>query len=49
MPVTLPEAPLCDDVVEEVATRIWNFDGDGVEDFKGPYADFVTQKESATA
>ncbi len=37
------------DVVDEVATRIWNFDHHEVEDFKGPYADFLTQKESTTA
>jgi ATPase subunit of ABC transporter with duplicated ATPase domains len=37
------------DLVEEVATRIWNFDNHAVEDFKGPYTEFLTQKEAATA
>ena len=37
------------DVVDEVATRIWNFDHGKIEDFKGPYADFLSEKESATA
>ncbi len=29
------------DLIDEVATRIWHFDRDGVEDFKGPYAEYV--------
>src|SRR5665213_1817857 len=37
------------DLVEEVATRIWSFEHFQVEDFRGPYLDFLTQKESATA
>ena len=37
------------DLVEEVATRIWHFDHGKVEDFKGPYTDFLTEKEKATA
>jgi ATPase subunit of ABC transporter with duplicated ATPase domains len=37
------------DLVEEVATRIWNFDHHTIEDFKGPYTEFLTQKEAATA
>ena len=37
------------DLVEEVATRIWNFDNHAVEDFKGPYTEFLTQKEATTA
>ena len=37
------------DLVDEVATRIWNFDHHAIEDFKGPYAEFLTQKEAATA
>ena len=36
-------------LVEEVATRIWHFDHGKVEDFKGPYMDFLTEKEKATA
>jgi len=35
------------DLVDEVATRIWHFDREGIEDFKGPYAEFVSEKESA--
>jgi ATPase subunit of ABC transporter with duplicated ATPase domains len=37
------------DVVDEVATRIWNFDHGKIEDFKGPYADFLAQQETTTA
>ncbi len=37
------------DLVEEVATRIWNFDHHMVEDFKGPYTEFLTQHEATTA
>jgi ATPase subunit of ABC transporter with duplicated ATPase domains len=37
------------DLVEEVATRIWNFDNHAIEDFKGPYTEFLTQRETATA
>ena len=29
------------DVIDEVATRIWHFEGGRVEDFKGPYADYL--------
>jgi len=29
------------DVIDEVATRIWHFDAGRIEDFKGPYADYV--------
>jgi ATPase subunit of ABC transporter with duplicated ATPase domains len=29
------------DVIDEVATRIWHFEGGRVEDFKGPYAEYV--------
>ena len=28
------------DLVEEVATRIWHFDGKGIEDFKGAYEEY---------
>jgi ATPase subunit of ABC transporter with duplicated ATPase domains len=35
------------DLVEEVATRIWNFEGGSIEDFKGPYTEFLTEKEAA--
>jgi ATPase subunit of ABC transporter with duplicated ATPase domains len=30
------------DVIDEVATRIWNFEKGRIEDFKGPYADYLT-------
>ncbi|MGH9684375.1 MAG: ABC-F family ATP-binding cassette domain-containing protein [Candidatus Acidiferrales bacterium] len=29
------------DVIDEVATRIWHFEAGRVEDFKGPYADYL--------
>ncbi len=29
------------DLVEEVATRIWHFEGGNIEDFKGPYEEHV--------
>jgi ATPase subunit of ABC transporter with duplicated ATPase domains len=29
------------DVIDEVATRIWHFEGGRVEDFKGPYSHYV--------
>ena len=28
------------DLLEEVATRIWHFDGEGIEDFKGAYEEY---------
>jgi ATPase subunit of ABC transporter with duplicated ATPase domains len=37
------------DLVEEVATRIWHFDNRQIEDFKGPYTDYLTQKETSVA
>ncbi len=37
------------DLVEEVATRIWYFENHAVEDFKGPYTEFLLEKETATA
>ena len=33
------------DVIEEVASRIWNFDRGRIEDFKGPYDEFRTAAE----
>ena len=33
------------DVIDEVATRIWNFQGGKIEDFKGPYEEFVAYAE----
>ena len=29
------------DLIDEVATRIWHFDHGHIEDFKGPYEEFV--------
>jgi ATPase subunit of ABC transporter with duplicated ATPase domains len=29
------------DVIDEVATRIWHFEGGHIEDFKGPYAEYL--------
>jgi ATPase subunit of ABC transporter with duplicated ATPase domains len=37
------------DVVDEVATRIWHFEQGEIEDFKGPYADYLTEKETTAA
>ena len=34
------------DLVEEVATRIWHFEDREIEDFKGPYTDYLVAKES---
>ncbi|HWY47504.1 MAG TPA: ATP-binding cassette domain-containing protein [Bryobacteraceae bacterium] len=34
------------DVVDEVATRIWHFENHEIEDFKGPYADYLVEKET---
>ncbi len=34
------------DVVDEVATRIWHFKGGHVEDFKGPYADYLVYAQA---
>ncbi|MGH7745727.1 MAG: ATP-binding cassette domain-containing protein, partial [Candidatus Dormibacteria bacterium] len=33
------------DVIDEVATRIWHIEGGHVEDFNGPYADYLTAAE----
>jgi ATPase subunit of ABC transporter with duplicated ATPase domains len=29
------------DLIEEVGTRIWHFDGGTIDDFKGPYEEYV--------
>ena len=29
------------DVIDEVATRVWNFDHGKIEDFRGPYDEFI--------
>ena len=37
------------DVIDEVATRIWHFDhGKPVEDFKGPYEEFLSKSSQKT-
>ena len=28
------------DLIDEVATRLWNFKAEGIEDFQGPYAEW---------
>ena len=33
------------DLLDEVATRIWHFDGGHVEDFKGPYGDYLVEQQ----
>jgi ATPase subunit of ABC transporter with duplicated ATPase domains len=33
------------DVIDEVATRIWNFQGGKIDDFKGPYEEFIAYAE----
>ena len=30
------------DLIDEVATRIWHFDGSAIEDFKGPYEEYLS-------
>jgi ATPase subunit of ABC transporter with duplicated ATPase domains len=37
------------DVVDEVATRIWHFENGRIEDFKGPYAEYLTHAGNAVA
>jgi ATPase subunit of ABC transporter with duplicated ATPase domains len=32
------------DLIDEVATRIWNFEDHKIEDFKGPYAEFLQDR-----
>jgi ATPase subunit of ABC transporter with duplicated ATPase domains len=34
------------DLIDEVATRIWYFHGGKIEDFKGPYADFLAEQQT---
>ncbi len=33
------------DVIDEVATRIWHIEGGHIQDFHGPYADYLTQMQ----
>jgi ATPase subunit of ABC transporter with duplicated ATPase domains len=37
------------DLVDEVATRIWHFDSNGIEDFRGPYEEYLAKSEAAMA
>ena len=38
-----------EDVLDEVATRIWHFKNGKIEDFKGPYADYlIMSREKAS-
>jgi ATPase subunit of ABC transporter with duplicated ATPase domains len=37
------------DVIDEVATRIWHFEKGRIEDFKGTYADYLTQIKQPVA
>jgi ATPase subunit of ABC transporter with duplicated ATPase domains len=36
------------DVIDEVATRIWHFEGGRVEDFKGTYAEYLANSREKT-
>ena len=35
------------DVIDEVATRIWHFDHGRIEDFKGPYEEYMSHAKQA--
>ncbi len=35
------------DLIDEVATRIWHFDQGAIDDFKGPYAEYMTATAAA--
>ena len=37
------------DVIDEVATRLWHFDRGHIEDFKGPYEEFLIQQQRKAA
>ena len=37
------------DVIDEVATRLWHFDHGHIEDFQGPYEDFLLQQQRKAA
>ena len=37
------------DLIDEVATRIWHFDGNTIEDFKGPYAEYMAATNQTAA
>jgi ATPase subunit of ABC transporter with duplicated ATPase domains len=36
------------DLIEEVATRIWHFEHGHIEDFKGPYEEYLADQEKAS-
>jgi len=36
------------DLIDEVATRIWHFDNGAIEDFKGPYEEYVAASAAAS-
>jgi len=36
------------DMIDEVATRIWHFENSRVEDFQGPYADYLAATQDKT-
>ena len=38
-----------EDVLDEVATRVWHFQGGKIEDFKGTYEDFQSRTQKPTA
>ena len=38
-----------EDVLDEVATRVWNFHGGKIEDFKGTYEDFQSRAQKPAA
>jgi ATPase subunit of ABC transporter with duplicated ATPase domains len=33
------------DLIDEVATRVWHFDHGSIEDFKGPYEEYLSHTE----
>jgi ATPase subunit of ABC transporter with duplicated ATPase domains len=37
------------DVIDEVATRLWCFDNGRIEDFKGPYSQFIARSDQPDA
>ena len=43
-PGTLTSGDDDDDVIDEVATRIWSIEHDRITDFKGTYAQFLSQE-----
>lgn len=37
------------DLIDEVATRIWHFDNGSIQDFKGPYEEYISATSTARA